>query len=273
MNAVKIGFAVVVAMVASAGAASAQQAQPAQPVLKVATNSAPSPLGGFDQKAKDFDGMAVEFLRLIAKDMKIEIEFVAVPRGEQLAALTGKKVDIIASGEFVPAADGAVEKLADFSNVYASFRDVLLVKSSNKTIFRTPADLKGMDLAIVKGTDPAGELPKAGAKVKPYDTSRELLAAIEAGAVDGAILSSYIANEALKNNAHPEVMVVYDYTPTVGKAELAYLVQKGNAPFLVAMNDAIQKVLFEKRGNKIAYKWGVSIETSFLSEPCICAGP
>ncbi len=266
MSASKVLLAAAVAILAGVGPSSAQQ------VLKVATNPAPSALGGFDPKTKVFDGMAVEFLTLIAEDAGLRVEFVALPVGDQAAALTGKRVDIVAS-DLAPPPGGALAKAGEASYTYATFRDVLLFKDGNKKNIQTPADLKGMNLAILKGTDFADELPKLGARVKPYDTARELLAAVDAGAVEGAILYSHIAKEALKDNSHPTLVVGDPYMPPIRSSEMVFLVQHGNAALLQTINDSMQKILFGKAGTKVAFKWGVAAEKSFISEPCICAGP
>jgi polar amino acid transport system substrate-binding protein len=263
MNAVKIGLALAAAMLASAAPAAAQQE-----VLKVATNATASPIGGYDPQAKAFDGMAVEFLRLIAKEMKVGLEFVAVPAGEQLSALAGKKVDVIA-GDFGPSADGPLAKTTASTYAYAIVRDVLLVKGGNKKEFKTPADFKGMNLGFVKGTAFGDELPKLGAKVKSYDSARDALAAVDAGAIDGAVMFGTVARAALNAAPQPNLEVVETYTPILS-SPLAYVVDKSNDGLAQRINDPMQILMYENHGNRLAKKWGVTGEKSFYSPPCTC---
>lgn len=271
MNAIKVGMALAITLTASLGAGiGAVYAQDAKPVLKVATNATPSPLGGYNSQTKDFVGIAVDFIRVVAQDLGAQIELVATPAGDQMAALTGKKVDIVAS-DLGTTPDGAREKLADFTYPYAIVRDVLIVKGTNKAIVKTQDDLKALSLATLKGSAYAEALTKLGAKVQLFDTVAELVKAVDAGTVEGAIFANYNARDTFRGGANSSLAAIDSYQPPLVRNELSFAVQKGNASLLARMNDSVLQHLSRDTIEKLGAKYGVNSAPSLLSQPCLCA--
>jgi polar amino acid transport system substrate-binding protein len=116
-------------------------------------------------------------------------------------------------------------------------------------------------------------LPKLpNTKVTLFDTSADLLAAVESGKIEGAILSSLSAFSQLKDNAHPALKVEDTYLPALALSELVFTVAKGNAALLGKLNASLQKFATDDTTRKLAVKWGVTPNKSTASVPCMCLG-
>src|SRR5947208_751934 len=125
-----IAFAAIAALSASAPS----QAQP----LKVGTNSNGAPWSFHDPKSNTQQGIAVELITEIAKDVGFQIELVPMGLAELIPALNSKRTDIIAANLLISPERKA---LIDFSDPIAPGGDGLAVLKGDTKQYKTLDDL------------------------------------------------------------------------------------------------------------------------------------
>jgi polar amino acid transport system substrate-binding protein len=225
----------------------------AQQVLKAGSTTAGQPASGLNPETKQLEGIAVELLSAIAKDAGLEVEFQTMTFAELQPALLNKQIDIIAASYGVTPAR---QELVDFTDVYGSYRDVLVVRNDNMKVYSSTADFKGMTIAIPRGSAYIDGLKNAGANLIFVSTPPEAINELEAGRVTGVVDNGLQLVYRLRNNAHPNLRLVDSYQPIqVGK--LAFAVRKGNPDLLAKLNLSLGKLQTDGTLKAIYSRWGV----------------
>jgi polar amino acid transport system substrate-binding protein len=226
----------------------------AQQVLKAGSTTAGQPTSGLNSQTKQLEGISVELLRAVARDAGLAIEFQPMTFAELQPALLDKKIDIIAASYGVTTAR---QKLVDFTEVYGSYRDVLIVRSDEMKVYRSVADFKGMSIATPRGSAYVDALKEAGANLTLVSTPPEAISELEAGHVAGVVDNGLQIAYRMRNNAYPDLKVVDSYQP-IQEGKLAYAVRKGNADLLAKLNASLTKLQADGTLKTIYSKWGVN---------------
>jgi polar amino acid transport system substrate-binding protein len=228
-------------------------ASSAQQMLRAGSTTAGQPMSGINPQTKEFEGVAVELLRAVAKDAGLEVQFVPMNFAELQPALDDKKIDVIAASYGVTPAR---LKLVDFTEAYGSYRDVLIVRADDQKTYRSTADFKGMAIAIPKGSAYVGALKDAGANLTLVNTPPEAIGELEAGHVAGVVDNGLQLTYQLRNNAHPSLKIVDSYQP-IQEAKLAFAVRKGADDLLAKLNPSLKRLEDNGTVKAIYSKWGL----------------
>ena len=225
----------------------------AQEVLKAGSTTAGQPASGLNPETRQLEGISVELLKAIARDAGLAIEFQTMTFAELQPALLSKKIDIIAASYGVTPAR---QEQVDFSDVYGSYRDVLLVKADDMKAYHSAADFSGMTIATSKGSSYIDGLKGAGANLVYVSTPPEAIGELEAGRAAGVVDNGMQLGYRLRNNAHPGLKLVDTYPPLqVGR--LAFAVQKGNTGLLARLNASLKKLQADGTVKEIFTRWGM----------------
>ncbi|MGT2511138.1 substrate-binding periplasmic protein [Cupriavidus basilensis] len=226
----------------------------AQQVLKAGSTTAGQPTSGLNPETGQLEGISVELLRAIAKDAGLEIEYQPMVFAELQPALLDKKIDIIAASYGVTPAR---QKLVDFTDVYGSYRDMLIVRADDMKVYRSVADFKGMSIAIPRGSAYVSALQEAGANLNFVNTPPEAISELEAHHVAGVVDNGLQIAFRMRNNAHPGLKIVDSYQP-IQENKLAFAVRKGDTDLLAKLNASLMKLQADGTVRAIYSRWGIN---------------
>src|SRR5258708_29188416 len=186
MKPIKIAaIAIFLGMSALAGTAPAQadglDSIMAAKVIKVAVPQDFAPFGsaGLDLKPQGYD---IDMANLIAKELGVRAEIIAVTSANRIPYLQTRKADIVISSL---GKNAEREKVIDFSDAYAPFFSGVF--GTKDIAVASPADLKGKTIGATRGAIEEQELTKtapADATIKRFEDNNATIAAFVSGQVD-----------------------------------------------------------------------------------------
>ena len=184
----------------------------------------------------------VDLLEAIAARAGFEVEFHAVPFGEQIAGVVSGDLDVGASPFAVTEERRALG--VEFTRPVAALQDSLLVAASDPEKYESVADLKGQAVGTMAGTIWEATVKSAGAELKTYPDVVDLVPAITSGEIKAAVVSS--ANRYLLEVERPDPGVRFDdsYVPTA-KNDGSLVVRRDDTALLDKLNAAIDALKAE----------------------------
>lgn len=199
--------------------------------IKIGVFSDKKPFGYVDDKG-DYQGYDVYFADRLAKDLGVDVEYVAVDPASRVEYLTSAKVDIILANFTVT--DERAEQV-DFALPY--MKVALGVVSPSSQLISSVDDLEGKTLIVGKGTTAETYFEKNYPKVNllKYDQYSEAYQALLDGRGDALSTdNTEVLAWALENKGYEVGITSLGDTDTIAPA-----VQKGNTELLDWINDEI----------------------------------
>ncbi|MCR5051863.1 MAG: cysteine ABC transporter substrate-binding protein [Streptococcus sp.] len=200
--------------------------------IKIGVFSDKKPFGYVDDKG-DYQGYDVYFADRLAKDLGVDVEYVAVDPASRVEYLTSAKVDIILANFTVT--DERAEQV-DFALPY--MKVALGVVSPSSQLISSVDDLEGKTLIVGKGTTAETYFEKNYPKVNllKYDQYSEAYQALLDGRGDALSTdNTEVLAWALENKGYEVGITSLGDTDTIAPA-----VQKGNTELLDWINDEIE---------------------------------
>lgn len=200
--------------------------------IKIGVFSDKKPFGYVDEHG-DYQGYDVYFANRLAKDLKVDVEYVAVDPASRVEYLTSAKVDIILAN-FTVTDERA--KQVDFALPY--MKVALGVVSPSKSLIESVEDLKGKTLIVGKGTtaETYFEAEHPGVNLLKFDQYSEAYQALLDGRGDALSTdNTEVLAWALENKGYEVGITSLGNIDTIAAA-----VQKGNTDLLDWINDEIK---------------------------------
>ncbi|WP_368396021.1 cysteine ABC transporter substrate-binding protein [Streptococcus gallolyticus] len=200
--------------------------------IKIGVFSDKKPFGYVDDKG-DYQGYDVYFADRLAKDLGVDVEYVAVDPASRVEYLTSAKVDIILANFTVT--DERAEQV-DFALPY--MKVALGVVSPSSQLISSVDDLEGKTLIVGKGTTAETYFEKNYPKVNllKYDQYSEAYQALLDGRGDALSTdNTEVLAWALENKGYEVGITSLGDTDTIAPA-----VQKGNTELLDWINNEIK---------------------------------
>jgi len=203
-----IGIAVLAVVLALAWTASAVAAESTlDPILKrgkliVGIGLGAPPFGMYDAN-KQPSGFDVDLAKLIAQELKVEIEWVDTTSVNRIPYLLTNKVDLVIS-TFGSTPERA--KQVSFTKPYVSWNLVLLGWKKDREI-KSYKDLKGKTIAVTRGTTQDIAITKLApeAKIVRYEDDPVTMLAFEQKKADVMPTAEVIALKKSKENKDMEI--------------------------------------------------------------------
>lgn len=218
--------------------------------IKVATDATWPPMEMVDAN-KQIVGYDIDFLRAVAKEAGIAVEFKNTAWDGIFAGLDSGQYDAIISSVTI-----TEERKAkyDFTDAYTSIGQILVVPKTDKTS-KTIADLKGKKVGSQIGTTGAMEVKKvAGVESKTYDEIGLAFEDMASGRISGVVCDEPVAAHfALQKKEYKEKFKIVGKPFT--KEGYGIVVKKGNKEMLALLNKGIKTVKAKKLDIKIHTKW------------------
>lgn len=233
------------------GAASAQ----AQVVYKVGSTPTGTPFTFLDAKTNTIQGMMVDVIEEIGKDVGFKVEIQPLQFSTLIASLTSGKIDIISA-----AISGSPEraKVVDFSQEVYNYGEGLVVRSTDTKDYVTFDDMKGKKVGAQIGTRYIDALKNSGAfaEVNSYEALPDIMREVANGRIDAGVGDYPILAYNIAQGRFPQLRLVKSYKPSVsGPINIA--VKQGNAELLGKINNSLAKMKSDGRLAAILQKWGL----------------
>ncbi|MGT2907681.1 cysteine ABC transporter substrate-binding protein [Streptococcus dentiloxodontae] len=200
--------------------------------IKIGVFSDKKPFGYVDDKG-DYQGYDVYFAKRLAKDLGVDVEFVAVDPASRVEYLTSAKVDIILANFTVTKERS---KQVDFASPYMKVS--LGVVSPSDALITSVDQLKGKTLIVGKGTtaETYFESNYPDVNLQKYDQYSEAYQALLDGRGDALSTdNTEVLAWALENDGYKVGIKALGNVDTIAPA-----VQKDNTELLKWINNEIE---------------------------------
>lgn len=191
-------------------------------------------------------GFDIEISKKIAEKIGVNLEIKDMDFNGLLSALNSGKVDFVLAG-MNPTPKRA--KSVDFSKIYYTSHQSIVVKKGTKDKYKSLDDFSGMTIGAQKGTiqqDIAESIPDA--QVKLLSKVTDLVLALNADKVDAIIVEKPVAKSYVKTNENIEICDI-DITPEDAQGT-AVAVKKGSKELVDLINEVIDELNNEGKINE-----------------------
>jgi polar amino acid transport system substrate-binding protein len=208
-------------------------------VYVVGSTATGVPFTFLDVKTNTLTGAMVDIINAVANDAGFRVDLQVVAFSALIPSLTTGKIDIIATA-MVKTPER--EKVVDFSLSVLPYSAGLVVPSSDKTDYRSIADLKSKTVGAQVGTKYPAQLQSAGAKeVKTYDSLSDILRDLHFGRIEACYGDAPILAYQMNQTKDPNVRFVSSFTPP-SVDDVCLIVRKGETELLGRINKSIQRI-------------------------------
>ncbi len=183
-------------------------------------------------------GFDVAIAKEIAKDLGVELEIKDMKFDGLLAALNSGNIDFIVAG-MTPTEER--KKSVDFTNIYYTAVQTLMVKAEDKDSIKSLEDLKGKKIGAQKGSiqeEIANDIE--GAQVKSLGKVSDLMLELKNDKVDGLVVELPVASAYVSKNKDLALADV-QFEDEVGGSAIA--IKKGNNDLVEAINTTLDKLI------------------------------
>ncbi|QEK12662.1 transporter substrate-binding domain-containing protein [Crassaminicella thermophila] len=188
-------------------------------------------------------GFDIEIAKAIAEEIGVELEIKDMKFDGLLPALVANKIDFIAAG-MNPTEERA--KSVDFSKVYYSEEQRILVKKEIADKIKTKDDFKGLKVGAQKATiQEELALGLKGAEVKSLSKITDLVLELTNNKVDGVVLVKPVAEAYAKQNKDLAVLDLDLNTENEEDSSVAIAINKGNKDLVEVINKTLDKLISE----------------------------
>lgn len=202
-------------------------------------------------------GFDISIAEEIAKDLGVELVIKNLDFSGLLDALNSNNVDLILSG-ISPTEER--KNSIDFSNIYYTAKNVLLIQDSNKDSIKSINNLDKLNIGVQLGSiqaSIANEILK-NSKIKSLIRIPELVLELDTGKVDAIVTESPVAEQYSKINPSLHILDLDELNQT-GEMGSAIGIKKGQQEFLNQINKTIDRLIKE---NKIPDLFNQALELS-----------
>jgi arginine/lysine/histidine transporter system substrate-binding protein len=196
----------------------------------------------FINSKKEIVGFDIEIAKQIAKDLGVTLEIKDMEFKGLLAALQAGSVDFVLAG-MTPDEDR--KKSVDFSQVYYTAVQTIVVRAEDKDKIKTTDDLKGKKLGVQKGTiqEDIAKEQVAGAEAKALGKITDLVLAVKSKNLDAAIIEGPVAKAYVNANKD---LVISEIKLKVEEAGSAVALKKGNEELVKSIDKTLDKLIKDK---------------------------
>lgn len=226
----------------------------AQDAVKVGSSPTGLPFTFINTETKEMDGILVDVVKAIQKDIDIAPSFEAVPFSALVPSLTANKIDMIASAMFITEERA---KVVDFSDPVYGYGEAVFVPSTDETAYKSYQDLKGKTVGVQVGTTFVDLFQKSGlfSEVKVYKGIADIIADVNAGRIDAGFGDAPMVAYFVAQGRFPKVRIVDSYEASAG-GEFGIALRKGDER-MPKVNAAIARIKSDGTLQAILAKYGL----------------
>lgn len=194
------------------------------------------------------DGYDADVARLLAKDMGVKVELVPVTGPNRIPYLLTNKVDVLVASLAVTPERA---KQVQFSKPYSAATIVLY--GAKKTNIKTPADLKGLRIAVARASTQDTALTAIapeGTEIRRFDDDASAMQALLSGQVDAIGCSTTVAAQIAKRAGD-----AYEDKLVLKQQFMAVAMRQGQPELLTTVNEFVTRNTANGELNKLYTKW------------------
>ena len=183
-------------------------------------------------------GFDVDIAQTIADELGVELEVIDMDFDGLIPALSTGKVDMIIAG-MNPTEER--KKSVDFTDIYFTQKDALVIKSEDADDIRSEKDLKKASLATQKATIQETYLLEnfPEAEIQSVPKLNTAILYLVTGKVDAVLMVETVARRYVEEN---EGLEIADFDVASTPNESAIAVAKDSEDFLDAVNDILDEM-------------------------------
>ncbi|MCL6456464.1 MAG: transporter substrate-binding domain-containing protein [Gorillibacterium sp.] len=188
-------------------------------------------------------GLDVSIAQEVAKELGLELEIKDMAFDGLLAALTSGKIDFIVAG-MTPTPERM--KKVDFSKIYYTAQQGIIVRADEKYNFKTMESLNGKKIGVQMGStqEEIAQTQVTGADITSITSISDLILQLESKKVDALIVELPVAQVYV---AKKPALVIADATPKDDVGGSAIAVQKNNPSLVSELDKVIDRLTTEKK--------------------------
>ena len=227
----------------------------ARDVVRVGISPDPGVFAALDAKTKIASGATAEIFEAIAKDIGVDIEYVVVAgagTNPYVAALNDGKIDVIANTyQMTP------DRLAqfDFSEPVFSYGETMVVQKNDPNDYRTAADLKGLRVAVIAGSNYVDIAKRIGAEPVVGGSLDGAVKSVEDGTVAAAMGTAPTLKFLVRGGAYANVRIPAEYVSR-DILPAGFGVRKGETAILHKINASLSRLKANGTVAKILTRYG-----------------
>ncbi|ALS22346.1 transporter substrate-binding domain-containing protein [Paenibacillus naphthalenovorans] len=198
-------------------------------------------------KKDEIVGFDIEIAKEIAKDLGVELEIRDMKFEGLLAALQAGNVDFVISG-MTPSPERM--NAVDFTKIYYTAVQKVVVRAEDKDRFNTIESLKGMKVGAQKGATQEKIVKEQmpGSEVKPLGKISDLMMELKNKKIDALVVELPVAEAYLTKNKD---LVISDIKLASEDSGSAIAVKKGRSDLVEAMNQTLDRLIQDKSIDKM----------------------
>lgn len=189
--------------------------------------------------ATTVEGMEIEIMKAVAKEMGVELEIKQLPFDSILMALTAGQVNVGVSGFNITEER---QKQVDFSNEFFKEDFAFVVRADEADQFTSKASFDGKKIGVQNGTTQVDAMDKdfASSEKKMLEGANDLLLELKSGKIDAYFTDLSVATvRAAADSGLALAEYVYPATDVSG---YAFTFQKGQEDLVEYVNAVIAKL-------------------------------
>ena len=203
-------------------------------------------------------GFDIEIANEIAKDLGVKVEIKEMDFKGLLGALQAGNVDFVLAG-MTP--DEERKQSVDFSNIYYTAIQTIVVRAEDKNNIKSVDDLKGKKVGVQKGaiqeTIAKEQLPSSEAAALGKIT--DIALSLKTKKIDAAIIEEPVAKSYVNANND---LAISDIKLKVEDAGSAVAVKKGDKELVDQINKTLERLLKDKTIDKLVTDATNSVEAN-----------
>ena len=183
-------------------------------------------------------GFDIDIAQAIADELGVELEVKDMDFDGLIPALSTGKIDMIIAGMNLTEER---KQSVDFTDIYYTQKDALVIKSEDAKDFRSEDDLKKASLATQKATIQETYLLETfpNAEIQSVPKLNTAILYLVTGKVDAVLMVETVARRYVEENEGLEI-ADFDVSSTPNKSAIA--VAKDSADFLEEVNDILDEM-------------------------------
>jgi len=188
-------------------------------------------------------GFDIEIAKEVANEMGKELEVKDMKFDGLLAALVAGNVDMVMAG-MTPTPER--QQNADFSKIYYTAEQLIVVRGEDKEKFKSLDDLAGKKIGVQKGSiqEEVAQTEIKNANLVSLGKIGDIVLQLKTKKVDAILLEMPIAD--FYTEQHKD-LAVSGIKLSAGDAGSAVALKKGNAELLAAVNKVLDRLIAEKK--------------------------
>jgi ABC-type amino acid transport substrate-binding protein len=202
-------------------------------------------------------GFDIDIANAIAKDLGVTLEIKDMKFDGLLAALDTGNVDMVIAG-MTP--DEERKKNVDFSKIYYTAKQAVVVRAEDKDKYKSMADLKGLKIGVQKGAiqEKIAQEQIPNAQLKSLGKISDIVAELKAKRVDAIVVELPVAENYVNKNKDLALSPIEPKDDTGGSA-VAF--KKGiDGKVLDQVNKTLDKLIADKKIDEFVAKANDMVE-------------